>query len=386
MTAMLRKIFTILSLAFALSHAAGALAAEDSPDDFPPLSTNERVVMVPGHAPNRVRLQVTVMTPPGDGPFPLAILNHSSDSRPAREQERYRRSYGAYYFLSRGYAVALPMMRGYAGSEGRQIDSHCSEEEDGLANAYDIDAVADYMSAQPYVDGSRIVVAGASFGGWNTLAYGVLHRREVRGLINFAGGIRIANCPAGAAGLNQALRGYAQATRLPSQWLYGQNDSLFPTPLWHAMFDNYVEAGGKAELADLGKFLPDTHDMLDKPEGLAAWQARVDAFLGRIGLPNRLVYSAYLPSAFPPPTHAAAIDDVAAVPYLDDNGRALYRRFLAYPMPRVFFVAPSGWHVVKAGGFDPLASGLRLCAQAGQQCIVYAVDDAVTWARPEPVK
>ena len=379
----LHKTIRILLAALTVLGAATAQAAEDSPDDSPPIPVNERVIMVPGHAPNRVRLQVTVMTPPGSGPFPLVILNHGSNDKPAREQERYHRSFGAYYFLSRGYAVAMPMMRGYAGSEGQQIYSHCNQEQVGLSNAYDIDAVIDYMSAQPYVDGARVVVAGGSFGGWNTLAYGVLNRREVKGLINFAGGALISNCPMEALSQDLALKHYAQATRLPSLWLYGENDSKFSTPVWHAMFDSYVEAGGKAELADVGKFLPDTHNMMGYPEGLVVWAPKVDAFLARIGLPNHIAHPDYLPSVFPSPTHAAALDDIDAVPYLNEPGRAAYRKFLALPMPRIFFVAPTGWHVSKAGGFDPLASGMRLCAEAGQQCIVYAVDDAVTWIKPQ---
>ncbi len=389
MTRFLRNpilLFLLLILALATHGAALAQAAEESPEDGPPISTNERVIMVPGHAPDRVKLQVTIMTPPGNGPFPLVILNHGSNDKPAREQERYHRSFGAYYFLARGYAVAMPMMRGYAGSEGQQIYSHCNQEQVGLFNAHDIDAVIDYMAAQPYVDGARVVVAGGSFGGWNTLAYGTLNRREVKGLISFAGGALISNCPMEALSLELALKHYAQATKLPSLWLYGGNDSKFSTPVWHAMYDSYVAAGGKAELADLGTYMPDTHNMMGNPEGLAVWAPRVDAFLGRIGLSNHVAYPGYLPSPFPPPTHAAALDDVDAVPYLNDAGRALYRKFLTLPMPRVFFVSPSGWRVSKAGGFDPLASGMRLCAEAGQQCIVYAIDDAVTWVKPQSLQ
>ncbi|MBV8636102.1 MAG: prolyl oligopeptidase family serine peptidase [Burkholderiaceae bacterium] len=381
-----RRLLRILLLVSAMA-AAGANAVEESPDDLPPLSTNERVVMVPGSAPERPLLQVTIMTPPGKGPFPLAILNHGSDSRPAAQQERYRRSYGAYYFLARGYAVAMPMMRGYAGSQGHQIDSHCNLELVGLANAHDIDAVIAYMEEQAFVDASRVIVAGTSFGGWNTLAYGVISRPEVKGLINFAGGARIANCPIEDSSRDPALKDYAGATKLPSLWLYGQNDSLLGTPAWHAMFDSYTNAGGKAELAelaDLGKFMPDTHDLLGYPEALFAWAPRADAFLGRIGLPNQVIHPQYLPSAFPPPAHAAALDDVAAVPYLDEAGRVAYRKFLAMPFPRVFFVTPGGAHLSKAGSFDPLASGKRICAALGQQCLVYAVDDAVTWTGATP--
>ena len=381
MTILLRKLLRVFMFLCGMMGACSAWAA-DSPDDLPPLSTNERVVMVPANGPDRVMLQVTIMTPPGDGPFPLAIVNHGSNDRPAAQQERYYRSFGAYYFLSRGYAVVIPMMRGYAGSQGQQIYLHCNQEETGLANARDIDAVIRYMEAQPFIDPTRVVVAGASFGGWNTLAYGTMSRPEVKGLINFVGGALISNCPFEALSQDLALTHYAKATKLPSLWLYGQSDSRFPTSAWHAMFDNYAAAGGKAELVDLGKFAPDTHNVWGGPEGLFAWSAKVDEFLGRVGLPDHVAHPEYVPTAFPPPTHAAAIDDVDAVPYVDDTGRTSYRKFLELPFPRVFFVAPDGWGRFRAGGFDGLAAGKRICAAEGRQCVVYAVDDMVTWNGP----
>lgn len=372
----------VLILAFALFPTASIAAAEGA-GIAPPISTNERVVIVPAHLPDAVKLQVTIMTPSGAGPFPLAVLNHMSyGTMPAAEQERYHRSFGAYYFLSRGYAVAMPMMRGFAGSEGHQISSGCNHEALGLANAFDIDAVVDYMVKQPFVDGHRIVVAGTSFGGWNTLAYGMLNRPGVKGLINFAGGALIANCRAQEVGLNIAAEHFGKNSRIPSLWLYGENDALFGVALWQSMFDKYIAAGGKGELINLGKFLRDTHNMLAFPEAVGTWAPRVDGFLHEIGLPNDVSYPGYLPSEFPPPSHFAALEDIAAVPFVNDDGRNVYRKFLAAPTPRVFLVSPTGWVQVTTGGFDPLARGKKLCMEAGQQCQPYAVDDNVTWVPP----
>jgi predicted acyl esterase len=102
---------------------------------------NERVLSVLGDAENPVRLMVTVLTPDGPGPFPLAVLNHGAagTSRPDLEP-RYYQTFAAYYFLSRGYAVVLPMMRGFAGSEGQQIYNGCNQKDVGIANAKDIRA------------------------------------------------------------------------------------------------------------------------------------------------------------------------------------------------------------------------------------------------------
>jgi hypothetical protein len=134
---------------------ATAYAAEDTAI-APVASMNEQVLSVPGDAQRPAMLQVTVLMPDGPGPFPLAVMNHgaSATSRPDLEP-RYRFTFAAYYFLSRGYAVALPMMRGFAGSEGRQVLDGCNQEAVGISNAKDIRAVIEFMSVQSYIDWSR---------------------------------------------------------------------------------------------------------------------------------------------------------------------------------------------------------------------------------------
>ncbi len=105
---------------------------------------------------------MTVLAPDGPGPFPVAFMNHGANGSRPDQMPRYRYSFSSYYFLSRGYAVVLPMMRGFAGSSGRQIYYGCNQEAVGLANARDIAAVVDAMAAQPSIDIDRAVMAGQS--------------------------------------------------------------------------------------------------------------------------------------------------------------------------------------------------------------------------------
>jgi dienelactone hydrolase len=346
---------------------------------------NERVLSVPGDAQRPAMLQVTVLMPDGTGPFPLAVMNHgtSATSRPDLEP-RYRFTFAAYYFLSRGYAVALPMMRGFAGSEGKQELDGCNQEAVGISNAKDIRAVIEFMSVQPYIDWSRVVVAGQSFGGWNALAFGILKHPNVRGLINFSGGAHISNCSDTPAALARAAERYGAQTIIPSLWIYGDNDTKFAPPVWRAMFDRYTAAGGHAELLAYGRFMTDSHNLLGFPEGLLIWAPKMDAFLTMLGLPARIEYAEYLPMDFPPPSHFATIGDVDAVPYVTEQGRQLYRKFLSDPMPRVFVLSSKGFAASFQGGFDPLGRAMSACEQRSQKCQFYAVDDYVTWERPTP--
>ena len=218
----------------------------------------------------------------------------------------------------------MPMMRGFAGSGGSFERHGCDLETAGINNARDIRAIIIYMSAQPYIDGGRVVVAGQSFGGWNTLAFGTLNHPGVKGLVNFAGGMKPSDCRRPETSMAAAAGTYGARTNLRSIWFYGDNDKIFSPSTWRAMYDRYTAAGGKAELVAYGNFKQDSHNMLGSPEGLAIWVPRVDAFLDKVGLPSKPVYPEYLPAAFPPPTHYAGIDDINAIPYVKDLGRQLY--------------------------------------------------------------
>jgi hypothetical protein len=129
----------------------------------------------------------------------------------------------------------------------------------------------------------------------------------------------------------------------------------------------------------VGSFMEDSHQLLSFPEGLAIWTPRVDAFLARVGLPSAMVHPEYLPTPIPPPSHFAAIDDTAAVPWLSDKGREAYRQFLTRRFPRVFVLSGGGTFAVSNGGFDPLGHALELCRKAGVTCSPYAVDAQVVW-------
>lgn len=48
------------------------------------------------------------------------------------------------------------------------------------------------------------------------------------------------------------------------------------------------------------------------------------------------------PAPVPPSSGFAAIDNVGAIPFLDEAGRAGYRTFLGLNRPRAFVVAPDG--------------------------------------------
>jgi len=381
-----RYRFLLLALSLTVSSVARTAVADDVSDALkaPDAPLNEQVLSVPGDPDRPVTLQVTVYTPPGAGPFPLAVMNHgSTSSEPPAQQPRYHLTFSAYYFLSRGYAVAMPMMRGYAGSGGQLEKQGCDDVAMGVGAARDIRAVIDFMKQQSGIDGSRIVVAGQSFGGWNTLSLGTLHVPNVRGLVDFAGGMKASDCDSPDSTLIDAAGRLGASTTIPSIWFYGDNDSIFPVSTWRGMYERYTAAGGHAELVAYGSFGSDSHNMLGSGAALPIWVSRVDAFLAKIGLPSSPVYPEYMPSEIPPPSQYASLDDVNAIPYLGDQGPPYYQKFLAKPLPRAFAIGLTSASSY-SGGFDPRAQALKACQQRTRNCRLYAVDNDVVWVRPTP--
>lgn len=85
----------------------------------------------------------------------------------------------------------------------------------------------------------------------------------------------------------------------------------------------------------------------------------------------------------------AAIDDVAAVPYLTEQGRNAYREYLDKPAPKAFAVAGNGGaYSVWGKSRDlslPASAGERalvLCERVAKRpCVLYAVDSTVVWVK-----
>jgi dienelactone hydrolase len=377
-------VLCLLVLLLALSMRSGFAASSVTvePDSAPRAPLNEQLLSVPVESSPPLRLQVTLFMPSHGGPFPLVIVNHGA-SHDLPNTPRVADNFIPYYFLSRGYAVALPMMRGYAGSEGYPRPHGCDVAALGLDSARDIRKVLDYVKQLPGIDTSHIVVAGKSMGGWNTLAFGSLNPPDVKGLVSFAGGVKESDCKSPDASLISAAHQFGMQTKLPSIWFFGENDQIFATPTWQAMFKQYTAAGAHAELVDYGVFQKDAHAMTASGAGLPLWVQKADTFLASIGMPSQEVDPEYLPDRARASSAYADINDLDAVPFLTDKQRDdVYRRFLAAPLPRAIAIGSTNV-VYASGGFDPSLSAMDKCWKLTRYCQLYAVDNTVVWPRLE---
>jgi dienelactone hydrolase len=345
---------------------------------------NEHIVLIPAGSTGRAMMETTVFQPNGPGPFPLLIINHGKDAGPPNQQARDRFIFMATAFVKRGYAVMVPMRQGFANSTGQYRDFGCNMTANGYSQANDVRDALKFAREQDWIDSSRIVVAGQSYGGMATMALGTQELPGVRGLINFAGGLRddANNCD-WRAELVRAFGNYGAGNKITSLWMYGANDSLFGPELATRMHDAFVRNGGHARLVEYAAFKRDSHGMIASRDGEKIWWRETERFLKQIGMPTDELYTVVAQPTLPK-TDFAKLDDVDAVPFLGEHGREAYRDYLAKMTPRAFAVSANGVWCWAEEGEDPDSRALATCEKkGGRACRLYSVDEQVVW-RTDP--
>jgi len=345
------------------------------------LSLNEQVVMLPIRANGSVlQIQTTIFKPPGPGPFPLLLMNHGKTLGIPSLHKRQRYLAMSREFVRRGYAVVVPMRKGFAKSEGIYSDLGCNMADNGQLQAEDIESALSALINEVWVDKQRIIVAGESYGGLAALAFATRRFPGVVGVINFSGGLRVEDhlCDWKESLIN-AVASYGAQTDIPSLWFYGENDRLFDQPLANQLHETYQIAGGSSRLITFGKFKNNAHDMIFSHTGLPYWLSDVERFLAELGLPFSPMITLPEPRK-KAATQFAALDDVEAVPHLSGSGRAGYREYLSKSSPRAFAISSNGAWGWAEDGDDPIERALATCQKYSRSaCELYSIDNDIVW-------
>jgi dienelactone hydrolase len=189
-----------------------------------------------------------------------------------------------------GFAVVIPMRRGYSHSEGSyaEEEGNCEQAkyyEAGMASARDLLAAVRFMKAQPFIQGHRVVLAGHSSGGFASLALASQGFPGLAGVINFSGGRgaradKVCDPPA----LIEAFARFGRTCRVPTLWIYSENDTYFPAPLVRQLYRAFVGTGGQAQLVMVRPFRDEGHFVFPDVRGLDLWPSTVKAFLDQLGI------------------------------------------------------------------------------------------------------
>ena len=226
---------------------------------------------------------------------PYLILNHGRPTTKTDLLRMKRQRYveNARYFVSLGFVVLVPTRVGYGESGGPDVENAGSCHDQHYAEVFDsiaaqTAAVLQFAAKRPYVDLSRGVVVGQSFGGMGAIALSTMPIPGLLGTVNFSGGsgghpvIRSAN-PCSADQLAKLLKNYGAHAQVPTLWLYTENDRYWGPDLPKTWFREFTQAGGKGEFVPISTHREEGH--LIFLEDRNAWAPPFEAFLQKLGFP-----------------------------------------------------------------------------------------------------
>jgi dienelactone hydrolase len=188
----------------------------------------ERIEVTFPSGPNTLR--GTYVKPSGDGPFPSLLWNHGSEQNPEFPGRI------AKFWIAQGWAFFAPRRRGHGGSGGVYFGVERSQVSMGERTAFDVQnlerqaddvsAAAAWLRSQRFVDPRRIVVAGCSYGGIETV-FAAERDGELRAALDFAGG---AMSWTGNPLLRDRMRVAVRRAKVPIFFIQAENDyNLEPT-------------------------------------------------------------------------------------------------------------------------------------------------------------
>ncbi len=284
-----------------------------------PAAVVEEVIEVPVSvttmAGQRVNqpIKVTVFRDDARGRAPYLVLNHGRPATAAdfARMKRPRYSANSRYFVSLGFVVFVPTRAGYGDSGGIDVEysGRCDERDYPPVYAAAADqtvSVLEAARALPFVDLSRGIVVGQSFGGATAIALSARPLPGLLGAVNFAGGgggnpTRRPEDPCSAHRMKALFADYGARSKVPTLWLYSANDRFWGPDLPRDWFSAFVEAGGKGRFVRLPPYKDNGHGIFTGDPG--SWKPAFEAFLREIGLGNLPDAPAVVP---PEPANKAA--------------------------------------------------------------------------------
>jgi dienelactone hydrolase len=220
---------------------------------------------------------------------PFLILNHGRAARASQRAEMKIEAYfqNARYFASRGFVVFVPTRVGYGATGGPDVeDSGACQSKDyppvyEAAARQSIAAIA-YAKTQPYVDPSRGIVVGQSFGGTTAIALAAKNIPAVMAAVNFAGGgggrpETHPQDPCRADLMATLFASYGRTAKIPTLWFYSENDQYWGPLIPRAWFKAFVDRGGNGKFVQLPPYKENGHPSFTGNP--AAWKRPFEAFL-----------------------------------------------------------------------------------------------------------
>ena len=359
------KSATALTAALFLSiaTASGACAEPISVPDHPALREEATFLDVRGPAGN-YRLEAYVVRPAADtGRLPIALLTHGKPRLPGdlvkiRGELMSRQARDLAY---RGYLAVAVVRRGYGrsdGTPGRPANAaylKCNEADLRRyfeVESEDLERALQAVASRPDADGTRAIAIGPSVGAGATLALAARNPPGLKAVVNLAAATRLTDAEGNLACPQDvpiaALASLGRDTKIPSLWVYAENDSNFGPDAASKLHASYTAQGGRATLRIVPSLQPDDgHNVFELSAGRQRWLAALDPFLREQSLPT---------------WSSRQVDALMQRYNLAPNRRPFIETYFSLHTPKVLVRSPSG-----VLNYSAATSGLEAAQKAAAE-------------------
>jgi dienelactone hydrolase len=246
------------------------------------------------------KLEALIVKEAGIGArLPVALITHGQAREAERRENVTPRAFlrTARDFARRGWLAAVVVRRGFGRSEGKQpyVLRGCRNGEYAPMledQTDDLEAALKAIGRRADADIGQIVALGVSMGGSAVLGLAARNPAGLRAVVNVSGGIRSVPRDGGPPvtckpdDLVPVFAGLGERSRVPSLWLYAENDSFFPADYVRQLHEAYVVKGGRADFHMFEPIGQDGHNMFGELDGMLRWIPALDRFLRTHKLPT----------------------------------------------------------------------------------------------------
>ena len=280
----------LVLVALLLAGCASAGAPSDGSEHID-ASLREEVHSVSVFAVD-AKIVVTTYRPRAWGPFPWIVMSHGTAPTPEANRTigRYRSLNPIREWVRRGYAVIVPVRRGYGASGGAKFgDSYgtCSTPDfrrAGEGAALDLLATIEWARTQSDLDQERWLLVGQSAGGFASIYTASKRPDGLVAVLAFAPGRggrpdTHPGQPCAPEPVARLFASIAPSITVPVLWFYAENDAYIGPVAAKLWFDSFRAAGGRGHFVMLPPFPENRgHGVYPSSAGTPLWTAAVATF------------------------------------------------------------------------------------------------------------